>query len=142
MLKMEPTPPLNIPTDRVCEIVVLAREYDVKDPATDPDPGSNATDDNMLSVLEEHGDDPVAEELKEAIDGLNVDEQVDLVALAWLGRDSGTIDDWASLRQQAAEAHNERTAEYLLGIPLLPDYLEDALSTFGRSCLDYENGRL
>ncbi len=132
------TPPLNISTDRVCEIVVLARDYDVKDPATDPDPGSNATDDDMISVLEEHGDDPVADELKQTINGLNFDEQVDLVALAWLGRDSGTLDDWASLREEAASAHNNRTAEYLLGIPLLPDYLEDALSTFGRSCLDFE----
>jgi len=26
----------------------------------------------------------------------------------------------------------------LLGLPLLPDYLEDALSAFGRSCEDFE----
>ena len=133
------TPPLNISTDKVCQIVVLAREYDAKEEDTDDDSGSNPSDDRMIDVLEESADDPVAEELREAIDGLNYDEQVDLVALMWLGRDGGTLDDWSSLRSQAEEERNDRTAEYLLGEPLLADYLEEALTTFGRSCLDFES---
>jgi hypothetical protein len=51
------------------------------------------------------------------IDDLNYDEQIDLVTLAWLGRDGGSLNDWASLRSQAMAAHNERTADYLLGMP-------------------------
>ena len=136
------TPPLNIATEKVCQIVVLAREFDVKEANSDPDEGSNPTDDADLDVLEDNGDDPVGSELKQFIDDLDYDEQVDLVALAWLGRDSGTLDDWASLRGEAVEAHNNRTTEYLLGIPLLADFLEDALSTFGRSCLDFESNHL
>ena len=34
----------------------------------------------------------------------------------------------------AREARNDRTGEYLLGIPLISDYLEEALSQFGESC--------
>jgi hypothetical protein len=34
------------------------------------------------------------------------------------------------LRAEAAREHTGRTASYLLGTPLLPDYLEEALSTF------------
>ena len=34
----------------------------------------------------------------------------------------------------ATEEHNNRTAEYLLGIPLLPDYLEEGLAAFELSC--------
>ena len=45
-------------------------------------------------------------------------------------------------REQAAAAHNERTADYLLGLPLLSEFLEDALSDCGRSCEDEEMGRL
>ena len=105
---------------------------------TEPDPGSNATDDGMLSVLEDHTDDPVRSELIAMIRGLNQDEQIDLVALAWLGRGDGDLDDWQDLRAEAARAHNKRTAEYLLGMPLLGDYLEEALSQFGHSTEEFE----
>jgi hypothetical protein len=54
--------------------------------------------------------------------------------LAWLGRGADTLDDWADLRAEAARAHNKRTASYLLGMPLLADYLEEAISQFGISC--------
>jgi hypothetical protein len=39
-------------------------------------------------------------------------------------------------------AHNKRTAAYLLGMPLLADQLEEALSQFGQSCDDFEMGHL
>lgn len=135
-------PNLTIAPDKICYVIVKAREFDVKDVVTDPDDASNATDDTMISVLEDHEDDPVAEELRGFIDTLNVDEQVDLVALTWLGRGDGTLDDWNDLRAEAARAHNNRTAAYLLGIPLLADHLEEALSQFGGSCEDFEMGHL
>jgi len=101
---------------------------------TDPDDSSNATDDGMLSVLEDHRDDPVVQEIAAVIFAMSEDEQVDLVTLVWLGRGDGTLDDWSDLRAEAARAHNKRTASYLLGMPLLPDYLGEALSQFGISC--------
>jgi hypothetical protein len=134
----EPGPDLSIATDKVCFIVVKAREFDVKDLVTEPDPGSNPTDDGMIAVLEDHKDDPVHLEIAAFIGALSEDEQVDLVALAWLGRGDGGIEDWAELRAQAASEHNRRTARYLLGLPLLPDYLEEGLSLFGESCESYE----
>jgi hypothetical protein len=48
----------------------------------------------MLSVLEDHSDDPVVAEPRAAIFGLNEDEQIDLVTLAWLGRGDGGVEDW------------------------------------------------
>ena len=134
----EPGPDLGIATDKVCFIVVKAREFDAKDLVTEPDPASNPTDDGMIAVLEDHEDDPVVRELAGFIGALSEDEQIDLVVLAWLGRGDGGIEDWAELRAQAAGEHNRRTAHYLLGLPLLPDYLEEGLSLFGRSCESYE----
>ena len=125
------TPALAISAEKVAYIIAKAREFDVKDVVTDPDSGSNATDDAMLSVLEDHSDDPVVAELRAAIFGLNEDEQVDLVTLAWLGRGDGGVEDWDDLRAEAARAHNRRTASYLLGMPLLSDYLEEGLSQLG-----------
>jgi Protein of unknown function (DUF3775) len=135
-------PDLLIATEKVCFVVVKAREFDVKDVVTDPDDASNASDDSMISVLEDHREDPVADELRGFIGALNEDEQTDLVALAWLGRGDGSIDDWSELRAEALRAHNKRTAAYLLGMPLLADHLEEALSQFGRSCGDFEMGHL
>lgn len=135
-------PSLTIATEKICFIIVKAREFDVKDEVTDPDDASNATDDNMISVLEDHSDDPVANEIRGFIGAMNEDEQIDLVALTWLGRGDGTIEDWHELRAEAARAHNKRTAAYLLGIPLLSDYLEEALSMFDLSCDDVEMSHL
>jgi hypothetical protein len=135
-------PTLSISPEKVCFFIVKAREFDVKDIVTDPDPGSNPTDDAMLSVLEDHSDDPTAQELRSFINALTEDEQIDLVALTWLGRGDGSIDDWDQLRSEAARLHNARTAAYLLGKPMLADHLEEGLSQFDCSCEEFEEGRL
>jgi hypothetical protein len=88
----------------------------------------------MVAVLEDHRDDPVVQEIAAAIFAMTEDEQVDLVTLAWLGRGDGALEDWNELRAEAQRAHNKRTASYLLGMPLLPDYLEEGLAQFGHSC--------
>jgi hypothetical protein len=125
---------LSISPEKVWFIIVKAREFDAKDAVTDPDPGSNPTDDGEASILEDHEDDPVYEELTAFIGSLSEDEQIDLVALAWLGREDYAAGDWMAVREEAARAHNERTAAYLLGMPLLGDFLEEGLSMLGYSC--------
>jgi hypothetical protein len=127
-------PDLSIPADKPCFIIAKAREFDAKDVVTDPDDASNPTDDAMVAVLEDHRDDPVVQELVAVIRAMSEDEQIDLVTLTWLGRGDGGIEDWSELRAEAARAHNRRTASYLLGIPLLPDFLEEAAAQFGISC--------
>ncbi|HMN85994.1 MAG TPA: DUF3775 domain-containing protein, partial [Bauldia sp.] len=107
--------PITISPEKVCFLIVKAREFDVKDVMTDPDDGSNPSDDMDYSVLEDHADDPVVQEFSEFVGALDVDEQVDLVALAWLGRGDYTAADWSTVRGEAASAHNRNTAGYLLG---------------------------
>ena len=131
-------PELSISPEKVCFLVFKAREFDAKDVVTETDVGSNAADDNMVSVLEDHGDDPVRGEIVGFVRDLTVDEQIDLVALTWLGRGDGTLADWDSLRGEAARAHNGRTASYLLGDPLMGDFLAEGLAAFGVSCADLE----
>src|SRR6266508_4237376 len=133
---------LTISPEKVCFIIIKAREFDAKDEVTEPDPGSNPSDDKDAAVLEDHEDDPVVEELTSLINCLSEDEQIDLVALAWLGRDDYTASDWPAVREEASRAHNERTADYLLGTPLVGDFLEEGLSMLGYSCEEFEIGRL
>ncbi len=134
--------PLTISPEKVCFVIMKAREFDAKDAVTEPDPGSNPSDDIETAVLEDHEDDPVVEELTSLIDSLSEDEQIDLVALAWLGRDDHEAADWPAVREEAARAHNRRTSSYLLGMPQLGDFLEEGLSMLGHSCEDFEIGRL
>ena len=135
-------PTLTISSESVCFIIVKAREFDAKDVVTDPDSGSNAADDGAASVLEAHSDDLTQKELLAFINALSEEEQADLVALLWLGRGDGTMEDWDDLRDEAEQQQNSRTAAYLLGEPLLSDHLEEGLSQFGFSCEDFEIGRL
>lgn len=135
---MSEIPDLAISAAKVAAILTKARQFDVKDMVTEPYPGSNASDDAMVSGLEDHADDPVRAELMAMIRGLNEDEQIDLVALTWLGRGDGDLDDWSDIRAEASRAHNRRTAEYLLGMPLLGDYLEEALTQLGHSPDEFE----
>jgi len=136
------TADLAISPEKVCFLIMKAREFDAKDEVTEPDPGSNPSDDMDVSVLEDHSDDPVVEEMISLINALSEDEQVDLVAIAWLGRGDYTAADWREVRAEATRAHNRNTANYLLGMPLLGDYLEGGLSLLGRDCKEYEIGRL
>jgi hypothetical protein len=139
---MKAVPPLAIASDKVSFIIIKAREYDVKDVVSDPNSGSNAADDGMIDVLEDHGDDPTEQEIRGFIRAMTEDEQIDLVALTWLGRGDGTLEEWADLRGEAERQHNSRTATYLLGIPLLGDFLEEGLSQFGKSCDDEDMSHL
>ena len=129
-------PALEIAIDKVAFIIVKAREFDVKEGDSDPDEGSNPVDDNNADVLEDQADDPVQEELTAAIRALDEDERAQLVALAWLGRGTYDLDEWQEALATARSEHKKRTAEYLLGLPLLGDYLEDGLAMFGESISD------
>ena len=124
----------TIDPDKVCHVIIKARALSAKTDVGSVDDASNMIDDDMLEVLEEGVDDATDQELVEFIEGLNIDEQIELVALAWIGRGSFTRDEWDEAVREARQAHSRRTADYLLGMPLLGDYLADGLAEFGHTC--------
>jgi hypothetical protein len=129
-------PELLISPEKVAFLIEKAREFDVKEGDSDPDSGSNGADDGMIDVLEDNGGDPVVREITGFINALTEDEQIDLVALMRLGRGDGSIEEWKDLRREAAEGRNGRTAGYLLGEPMLGDFLAEGLDEFGISWSD------
>ena len=135
-------PTLSISSEKVCYLIVKLREFDVQDVETDPDDASNAADDRMVAVLEDHADNPTAQEIRAAIAGLNDDEQADLLALLRLGRGDGALGEWEALRNEAVREHLAHIEPYFLGQPLAGDYLEEGLSQFGFSCAEFEIDRL
>jgi hypothetical protein len=135
---------LGINSDKVCYVIAKARAFDAKEQVSDPDSGSNASDDGMTDVLEDLPDDVDATrvELVEFIRSMDEDEQIALVALAWLGRGTYDLSDWREALNEARAQHNKRTAEYLMGLPLLGDYLEEGLAAFGLDCEAFDEGHM
>jgi hypothetical protein len=126
-------PELAISVEKVGFLIEKTREFDVKEAETDPDSGSNPTDDDMIDVLEDDGSDPVAQEISGFINAMTEDEQIDLIALMRLGRGDGSIEEWNDLRREAAEVRGRSTSRTLLGEPLVSDYLAEGLDAFGLS---------
>lgn len=120
---------LGINPEKVRQVIIEARIFDAKEEVSDPDSGSNAADDGMVDVLEDLHDDASQAELMAYIRGLDDEEQVNLVALAWLGRGTYSPEEWDEALSEARHAHNRRTAEYLTSLPKLGDYLEEGLAT-------------
>jgi len=130
--------PFEINLDKVCYIIIKAREFEVKVDPVDVDPGSNPIDDMDLDVLEARQEDSVFDELHSFIDNLNEDEALDLIALMWVGRGTYDAEDFAEAREFAAKEATHTPAEYLLGTPLLSEHLQDGLEAFDLSCEEVE----
>jgi hypothetical protein len=126
---------LDIAADKLGYIIAKAREFDVKVEVDDPDSGSDSVDDElpMREILEDFSDDPTAQELRDAIDALNEDEQLALVALVWIGRGTYEPEDWRTALEDARRERMGATSAYLMGIPLLADYIEAGLEAMGKS---------
>jgi hypothetical protein len=130
-------PTLTISPESAFAILLKAREFDVKEDETDPDSGSNPTDDGETDVLEFGPDDETLHELASAIRDLNDDEQRDLLALILVGRGDYSLEEWSQARRIAGEVERPRVPRYVAGIPLVSDYLEEGLSQFNLSLEDY-----
>lgn len=124
---------LGIAVELVQDVIRHAKAFDAKIPVVEDDPGSDYTDDEAREALQEYTDDPTYVELENFIDSLNEEEQINLVAIAWIGRGTFAPDEWDDALEEARELHTDHTAEYLLGIPLLGTYLEEGLTALGYS---------
>jgi hypothetical protein len=127
---------LNVNPETVCFFISKAKEFHAKEEVVIPEEPTSPSDDWALQVLADHADDMTFQEFKTTVDDLEPDQQIDLVALMWLGRGSYSEDEWDTAVADAAAHWSPRTAEYLLATPLLADYLEEGLATLGLSCED------
>lgn len=82
-------------------------------------------------LIEEESENLTEAELRELIGDLNVDEAAELVAIAWIGRGDYEISEWDDAVAEARLRDRRRTAKYLLGMPMLGDWLEEGLEAIG-----------
>jgi Protein of unknown function (DUF3775) len=122
---------LNIGLDKVQDIVLKARAFDLEDFPDDPDPGADTEEAESREDRLDEGDDPTEAELRELIDDLNDDEVVDLISLVWIGRGDFGIEDIGEARELARERHQGSSSRYLMGIPTLAEYLAEGVAAAG-----------
>jgi hypothetical protein len=133
---------LAILLEELAFIITKAREFDAETAPVDPEDGSNPSDDSDIAILDDTADNPTGEELADAIDLLNDDQKAELLALTWIGRGDFEASDWAPAIAQARDSLDDRVTEYLIGTPLLGDYLEEALASLGYSLEEFGMDRL
>ena len=136
-------PNLSVPRETLVYIIEKARAFDAAVPPVLVEDGSNPFDDEAgdTSILEDRPDNPTAQELQAALTSLNDDQRNEMVALIWVGRGDFTRDEWIEATDTARERHNGKEARYLMGTPLLADYLEEGAAQLGYSREDLEEAR-
>ncbi len=78
-------------------------------------------------------------ELRGFVDRMSEDEQAELVAVMWIGRESFFAEDLAEAIATARAEASTPCADYLIGTPHLADHLENGLDALGLSAEDLEN---
>ncbi len=101
---------LDISTGKVVRIIALAREFGAGN-----------------------------ERLRYYISGLNEDEQISLVALTWIGRESFSADELEEAKDTARLERVAPTEDYLGGMPELATFLEDGMDALGINVADAED---
>jgi hypothetical protein len=82
------------------------------------------------------GQDPIAQQMVEFVAGLNVEEQVDLLALIYLGRGDFGLAEWNDALAEAGDRIRDGDADFMIGDRALPSHLGEALDAFGKTCPD------
>ena len=94
--------------------------------------GDDSRDNHHHDGLAEEATENLTEqELRQLIHELNVDEAAELIALMWIGRGDYDASEFADAVAEARRRGNRRTAKYLLGMPMLGDWLEEGLEAIG-----------
>jgi len=138
-IRSEPEWELSIDPDTVRLFVMKARALsaDVREDYEDGSDREIELEDQTHDghhhdgLVEEETEDLTGEELRELIQDLNVDEASELVALVWLGRGDYDRQEWPQAVADAQQRSASKTADYLLGMPQLSEWLEAGLEALG-----------
>jgi hypothetical protein len=125
---------LDINPEIVCLLIGKLREFHAKEEVTIPEVPGSPSDDWARQVLADHVDDFSYQEIVETVSDLEPIQQVNLVALLWLGRGDYELEEWDEIIEEAKAQWTPRTAEYLTATPLVADYLQEGLQLHGHSC--------
>lgn len=112
---------------RIEELVLRFNAVMAKEGTNISDLGGNATDDQVTAALQETEGDLSRNEITQEIESMNDEQQDALVALFWIGRGDAEPADWEQTKALARQQHEGLVSRYLLGKPMVGEYLTDGL---------------
>ena len=127
-------PMLDVNPDDVCQLIQLARDFHAQDAVVLPDETPGPSSDLLAATFSGHAGDPILEQFRSVVTDLERDQQVQLVALLWLGRGDYGPEEWQTALADADAEWTDYTADYLLAHPLVADQLNEGLALLGYSC--------
>lgn len=126
---------LETPLDTICRIIIRARQLEAQVPGIDPDNDDAVDDsDDEFDSLEDEMDETIEDELRTAIEDLADDQQIELLALAMVGRGTYDSSEWSDALEAANDPGGEAPVDQLLDMPTLAEYLDAGLAAFDLSC--------
>lgn len=129
------SPNLNINSETICHIIYCAREFHAKEGVSFPETQADSDYEyDPLQILADHQDDLTFQDAKKTIEALEPDQQIELVALMYIGRGIFDFNEWEAAKKESANNFPPQLAEYLFSKPELPYYLEKGIEFFGFSC--------
>ena len=132
---------LTIDHEVIRNIVELVHEISTLETSRGEVISEEWNEESQDNIHEMATEDPIQQQVRGLIDGLNEDESYDLVALMWVGRGTYGLDEFQEARKVAQEEATQSTSDYLLGTPLLADFLEEGLNAIEnqRRANDYDD---
>lgn len=121
---MEP-PELILTETVVSNLVLRLRGVQGRDAVSDPNSGSNPIDDGMIDALQTGVGDLSRQVVRQHISELSPQEQIELVAMFWIGRGDFEPAEWVEAVKTAEEQRETPTATYILGQPLAADFIAE-----------------
>jgi hypothetical protein len=118
---------LPFDSDEIEELVLRFNAVMAKEGMDIPDPGGNATDDEVADTLQETSGDLSRDEITQEIESMNDEQKDALVALFWIGRGDAEPAEWEATKALAREQHEGLVSRYLLGQPEVGEFLTEGL---------------
>ncbi|MEP3246979.1 MAG: DUF3775 domain-containing protein [Sneathiella sp.] len=129
---------LHIAVEKVCDLIINSLALNATQEAGGDDFTELPDIDDALEFAPPKEDRYL--DLKRIIDKLNEEERLHLMALAWVGRGTFSVEEWDDALKEAADFDSRHISEYLVKMPQLGDYLEEGLSELGFSAEGFETG--
>lgn len=112
---------------RIEELVLRFNAVMAKEGTDISDLGGNASDDEVTVTLQETEGDLGRNEITQEIESMNDEQQDALVALFWIGRGDAGPETWEQTKALARQQHEGLVSRYLLGKPMVGEYLTAGL---------------
>ncbi|MAC89765.1 MULTISPECIES: DUF3775 domain-containing protein [Maricaulis] len=120
---------MNIAEKMVRSLIDRARAYDSKEQIDDFERDADSGETDAVESLLTGDRDPIRTEIEDWLGSLDEEAQAELVALYWIGRGDYDGPDFRRAVREARSRRSGPTEDYLLGAPMLGDYLELGLDS-------------